>query len=108
MGRAYATETTNVGWIVPVAVQFIPVIAIAIMVPFCHESPRWLIVHGQKDKAQRALDKIRPQRDVINGFTQAEVEALHTAVVEGNAQEQGTWLDLFRGNYFRRSMIGAW
>lgn len=35
MGRAFATEQSDIGWRVPVAVQFIPAIAMLIMVPFC-------------------------------------------------------------------------
>lgn len=35
MGRAFATEQRRIGWQIPVAVQFIPAVAILIMVPFC-------------------------------------------------------------------------
>ena len=78
------------------------------MVPFCPESPRWLVLKGKKDQAIKALDRLRPHNDVVSGLTTAEVEALEMAVLQGNAQNQGSWLDLFRGNYFRRAMIGAW
>lgn len=48
MSRAYANEESKKGWMVPVAVQMIPAILLLIGVPFCIESPRWLITHGRK------------------------------------------------------------
>ena len=35
MSRAYATETTSVGWLVPVGVQLIPAVLLLVAVPFC-------------------------------------------------------------------------
>ena len=35
MGRAFATEQRDIGWMVPVGVQFIPAVAMLVMVPFC-------------------------------------------------------------------------
>jgi MFS transporter, SP family, sugar:H+ symporter len=34
MSRAYATETSKIGWLVPVGVQLIPAVGILLMVPF--------------------------------------------------------------------------
>lgn len=48
MSRAYANEQGKKGWIVPTAMQFIPAILLLIAVPFCIESPRWLINHGRR------------------------------------------------------------
>ena len=35
MSRAYATETSPKGWLVPVGVQFIPAVLIVVLVPWC-------------------------------------------------------------------------
>jgi MFS transporter, SP family, sugar:H+ symporter len=48
MSRAYAYELEKKGWIIPVAVQAIPAIILLMGVPFCVESPRYLIGRGQK------------------------------------------------------------
>ena len=48
MSRAYAYEQSSKGWLIPVAMQLIPAIALLIFVPFSIESPRWLISYGKK------------------------------------------------------------
>lgn len=48
MSRAYASETQKQGWMIPVAMQMIPAILLLVGVPFCVESPRWLISKSRK------------------------------------------------------------
>jgi MFS transporter, SP family, sugar:H+ symporter len=48
MSRAYSNELSKKGWMIPVSMQFIPAIVLLIGVPFCIESPRWLISKGRK------------------------------------------------------------
>ena len=48
MSRAFANEEAPKGWMIPVAVQMIPAIMLLIGMPFCIESPRWLIANGRK------------------------------------------------------------
>ena len=105
MSRAYATEISSKGWIVPTSVQLIPAVLMLILIPFTPESPRWLILKGRMQKAKDNLDRLRPKHDVASGATQAEIDALNDAVEQAHAQEQGNWLDLFRGNYLRRTWV---
>ncbi|WVQ68314.1 uncharacterized protein L199_006521 [Kwoniella botswanensis] len=39
MSRIFATETRKIGWIIPVAIQFVPAAGILLLVPFTPESP---------------------------------------------------------------------
>ena len=48
MSHAYANETGRKGWMIPVAMQIIPAGLLLIAVPFCIESPRWLVQHNRK------------------------------------------------------------
>lgn len=105
MGRAYATETGKIGWMVPVGVQLIPVAAMGLMLPFVVESPRWLINMGQKDKGLQALNRLRPKKDVDSGLTIIEADAFEQAILDSQAQDQGSWLELLKGTYLRRTLI---
>ncbi|OAA63769.1 General substrate transporter [Niveomyces insectorum RCEF 264] len=80
MSRAYSTTAAQKGWMIPVAMQFIPAVGLLLLVPFTPESPRWLILKGHKDAAKAVLDKIRPRRDVDSGVTAAEADALEKAI----------------------------
>lgn len=105
MSRAYQTETSNNGWLIPTAMQFIPAIGLLALVPFTPESPRWLVLKGHKSAAKAALDKIRPKQDVDSGATEVEVNAIEQLIEESLASEKGSWLDIFRGNYLRRTWV---
>ena len=103
--RAYASDTTQKGWLVPTAQQLIPGILILIFVPFTIESPRWLLLHGKDEQALKNLDRIRRQRDVDNGLTVMEVQALDQANQEASAKSS-RWIELTQGTYRRRCMVG--
>jgi len=59
------------------------------------ESPRWLIQHGQKDKALAVLNRLRPRIDVDSGHTVLEVEAIEQAIEESTIMDSGSWLDMW-------------
>jgi hypothetical protein len=61
MSRAYVSETRNLGWIIPCAMQLIPAVLLLVGVPFCPGSPRWLVLQGKKDQALKNLDRLRKQ-----------------------------------------------
>lgn len=44
---------------------------------------------------------------VESGATAAEIDAIDFSIEEAHAAHQGSWLDLFRGTYLRRSVIAA-
>lgn len=105
MSRAYATTSTKEGWLIPTGMQFIPAVAMLALVPLTPESPRWLLLKGRYEAAKTALNKIRHQHEVDDGSTEAELKAMNDLVQESLATEEGSWLDLFKGNYLRRTWI---
>ena len=108
MSRAYVGETTDRGWLVPQGVQLVPPFLILCLIWFTPESPRWLVQKRRRDEALRSLNSIRPQRDIDNGLTGAEIDAIELAVDESKGfDREGRWIDLFRGNMLWRTWI-AW
>ena len=102
--KAYATEPGAIGWLVPTAQQIIPGVLLLIFVPFCVESPRWLLLHGQEERALRNFNKIRPQRDVDNGITVLEVRAIDQANKEAHANKTA-WSELLIWTYTKRAIV---
>lgn len=68
MSRAFVNKTPNLGWLIPCAMP-IPAILLLIGVPFCPESPRWLVLHGKKDQALKSLERLRKQGEIDSGYT---------------------------------------
>ena len=104
--KAYATETDRRGWIIPTAQQLIPGVVLLIMVPFCVESPRWLLLRGRKEEALKNLNKLRSQKEVNSGVTEMEIAALDAANQESRANDS-RWIELFQGTYLRRSIVSC-
>ncbi|PSR83417.1 general substrate transporter [Coniella lustricola] len=105
MGRAMADVETSAGWLIPTGVQFIPAVILALSIPFTVESPRWLVLKGHKKQALKNLNRIRPKRLRESGVTNAEVDAIEFAIESHNALDQGTWGELFKGTYLRRTVV---
>ncbi|KAJ9647499.1 hypothetical protein H2204_000128 [Knufia peltigerae] len=105
MSRAYAYEQGKRGWMVPVSMQMIPAVLLLIFTPFCIESPRWLLAHGRKDEALKAMNRVRPRAYEESGRTAREIDAIEQAIAESRSMNQGSWLDLFNRKYLRRTII---
>lgn len=105
MSRAYSTTLTKEGWIIPTAMQFIPAVLLLGLIPWTPESPRWLVSKGHKSKAKEVLDKIRPKSEADSGATAVEVDLMETLFQESLSSREGSWLELFQGNYLRRTWV---
>lgn len=105
MSRAYSTTLTKEGWIIPTAMQFIPAVGLIGLIPWTPESPRWLVTKGRKADAKEVLDKIRSKNEVESGATSLEVDLMETLLGESLVSKEGSWLELFQGNYLRRTWV---
>ncbi|WVW80523.1 hypothetical protein I302_102508 [Kwoniella bestiolae CBS 10118] len=95
MSRAFATETRKIGWIIPVATQFVPAVGMLLLVPF---------TPGRTDEAIKVLDRVRPQHEAASGVTAIEVQAFEAAIEDARHMREGRWTDLFRGTFRRRAI----
>jgi hypothetical protein len=111
MSRAYVYETSARGWLIPCAMQLIPAVIILGLIGFTPESPRWLLLKGNKDLALRNLEKLRNRDEVDNGYVAAEIDAISEAIAAGYPQGQtsNSWWKIFSDptNYGRRAWIVA-
>lgn len=105
MGRAFSTETQPKGWLIAVAMQFIPALLLIGLVPLTPESPRWLIQHGRHEQAAVNLNKLRRKEEVESGATAREIELLQQLVEESREIGQARWSDMIHGDIPRRVWV---
>ncbi|KAJ5111378.1 hypothetical protein N7532_001913 [Penicillium argentinense] len=103
VNKGFSTSSDSVGWKTVTGIQFIfPVLIICftILIP---DSPRWLLSKDRNEDAILALRRLRPKEDSENGNCEREIMAIRQALQEHI--HKGPWVDLLRGDNFRRTMI---
>uniref|UniRef100_A0A803JBG4 Solute carrier family 2 (facilitated glucose transporter), member 1 n=1 Tax=Xenopus tropicalis TaxID=8364 RepID=A0A803JBG4_XENTR len=82
---------------------FIPAILQCIMLPFCPESPRFLLINrNEEDKAKSVLKKLRGTTDVSSDLQEMKEESRQMM-----REKKVTILELFRSPLYRQPMFIA-
>ncbi|KAG0646904.1 Maltose transport MAL31 [Hyphodiscus hymeniophilus] len=89
---------------IPFACQWIFPVFILCLLPFCPESPWWLVRKGDNEGALHALKKLTHSSVDTN---QLLVSIQHTNKLEEDAKETATWADCFKGSDLRRTLIAT-
>lgn len=105
LGQGFATETRKLGWLIPVANQYIPALLMVVLVPFTPESPRWLLSKNRREEAERSLRRLRIKDEYESGAIKQEIDLLIQINEEARQRGSGSWGELFKGNYPRRVWV---
>ncbi|XP_061530448.1 LOW QUALITY PROTEIN: solute carrier family 2, facilitated glucose transporter member 3 [Phycodurus eques] len=90
-------------WPILLAMTALPAILQSIMLPFCPESPRYLIiVLKEEDEARKALVRLRGCEDVSDDIDEMKEEGMRMAM-----EKKVTILELFRSHNYRQPIIIA-
>uniref|UniRef100_A0A3Q3W3R1 Major facilitator superfamily (MFS) profile domain-containing protein n=1 Tax=Mola mola TaxID=94237 RepID=A0A3Q3W3R1_MOLML len=90
-------------WPMLLALTIIPAILQSIMLPFCPESPRYmLIVLNQEEEARKALVRLRNSEDVSDDLQEMKEEGMRMA-----KEKKVSILELFRSPNYRQPIIIA-
>lgn len=94
-------------WKMPLGVALGPAIALAIMMLFLPESPRWLMKRGRETEALAALARLHGKNDLTDTFVNAEAADIRASI----AADRGSRYPLFAifrdAVNRRRFMIGS-
>jgi len=95
---------SNASYMIPLGLIFVGPTIQAVGIAFIPESPRWLLGHGKVQKARKALNWLRPDKERI----ESELAEMQLALEEEQSVAQGAAiLDMFRGTDLRRTMLSV-
>ncbi|XP_041649793.1 solute carrier family 2, facilitated glucose transporter member 1 [Cheilinus undulatus] len=90
-------------WPLLLALTILPAVLQTILLPFCPESPRYLlIILNQEEEARKALVRLRGCEDVSDDIQEMKEEGMKMAM-----EKKVTILELFRSQNYRQPIIIA-
>uniref|UniRef100_A0A8C5FXI8 Eph receptor B6 n=1 Tax=Gadus morhua TaxID=8049 RepID=A0A8C5FXI8_GADMO len=90
-------------WPLLLALTALPAILQTILLPFCAESPRYLLISlNQEDEARKALVRLRGTEDVTDDLQEMKEEGMKMAL-----EKKVTIPELFRSPVYRQPLIIA-
>ncbi|XP_068615838.1 solute carrier family 2, facilitated glucose transporter member 3 [Brachionichthys hirsutus] len=90
-------------WPLLLALTILPAVLQSIMLPFCPESPRYLLITlNKEEEARKALVRLRACEDVSEDIQEMKEEGMRMAM-----EQKVTILELFRSRNYRQPIVIA-
>ncbi|RFU30720.1 hypothetical protein B7463_g5629, partial [Scytalidium lignicola] len=94
--------TSRASYMIPLGLIYIVPGIISVGLLIIPESPRWLVQHGNIEKARKALEWLRPDQETV----EIELREMQIAIESEKQMVRGAaWMDMFRNPVDRRRTI---
>lgn len=104
--KALLHNTTEWGYRIPFAIQWIWPIPLGLALWFCPDSPWWLVRQGRLEDAARSLKRLS-QDPNDEDIKQTVALMVHTTEYEKTMEEGASYWDCFKGTNLRRTEIAC-
>lgn len=95
-------------WRVPLGIQILPAVVLALLILLFPESPRWLIDHGREEYGLQTLARLHANGDVNDAWVRAEYAQIQESITFEHEHEAKSYLELFRNRAsFRRLFLAC-
>ena len=99
--------TTDWSWKIPIICQIPVAVILAVGLIFFPESPRWLMIRGEEEKARRSFARLYNQDPYSESITKQMLEVQATIEHEQSTGKTVKWIEIFGRVYIRRTVVSV-
>ncbi|QRV86298.1 Sugar (and other) transporter [Ceratobasidium sp. AG-Ba] len=101
-------QGTAAQWRLPLGLQMLPAIPLALLIHAFPESPRWLVMKGRNNEALTTLARLHANGNTQDIFVKTELEDIINGVEKERQESENAWsLLFFDSSNFRRLALGV-